>query len=93
MEERKAGRMDDRRYADTQNWLVIMASLVATLDLDGFLQWIERAETLGPILSPTLYVQASGKLDNAKRLAEAAKVLQDEVKRQVTEGQSGRNTG
>jgi hypothetical protein len=85
--------MDDWRYADTQNWLVIMASMVASLDLDGFLQWVERAETLGPILAPTLYVQASGKLGNVKRLAEAAKVLQDEVKRQVTEEQSGRNTG
>jgi hypothetical protein len=85
--------MDDRRYQETQSWLVVMASLVAVLDLDGFLQRIERAETLGPILSPTLYVQASGKLDNAKRLAQAAKVLQDEVKRQAREGQSGRHTG
>jgi hypothetical protein len=85
--------MDDWRYADTQNRLVIMASMIASLDLDGFLQWIERAETLGLTLAPTLYIQVSGKLSNAKRLAEAAKVLQDEVNRQMVEGQSGRDSG
>jgi hypothetical protein len=84
--------MDDRQYQETQDWLVAVAGIVRALDLDAFLQRIELAEAAGPILNPTLCVMASGKLAKVKRLAEAAKVFQDEVKRQVERG-DGRNTG
>jgi hypothetical protein len=84
--------MDDWRYADTQHWLLIVANMVAGLDLDGFLQRIEQSEAAGPVLDPTLYALASGKLAKVKRLAEAAKVLRDEFIRQMEE-QSGRDSG
>jgi hypothetical protein len=46
--------MDDRRYQETQDWLVVVAGLVRVLDLDGFLQRIELAEAVGPILNPNV---------------------------------------
>jgi hypothetical protein len=84
--------MDREEYLNIQFGLGLLVDIVVDMDLAGFLQWIERAETLGPILAPTLYVQASGKLGDVKRLAEAAKTFQDEVNRQMVEEQSGRDT-
>jgi hypothetical protein len=84
--------MDREDYLNIQFGLGLLVDIVVDMDLAGFLQWIERAETLGPILAPTLYVQASGKLGDVKRLAEAAKTFQDEVNRQMVEEQSGRDT-
>jgi hypothetical protein len=85
--------MDREEYLNIQFGLGLLVDIVVDMDLAGFLQWIERAETLGPILAPTLYVQASGKLGDVKRLAEAAKTFQDEVNRQMVEEQSGRDSG
>jgi hypothetical protein len=84
--------MDREEYFNIQVGLEVLAGLFVDIDLTGFLQWIERSETMGPILAPTLYVQASGKLGEIKRLAEAAKVFQDEARRYVGRG-DGRNTG
>jgi hypothetical protein len=78
--------MDERQYYETQSTLIVLAQIVDGLDLAGFLQCIERAETVGPVADPTLYVRAMGKLGDVKRLAEAAKTFQDEVKRQMGEG-------
>jgi hypothetical protein len=83
--------MDREEYLNIQFDLGLLVEIVVDMDLDRFLQWIERAETLGPILDPGLYRLASGKLGNVKRLAEAAKVFQDKVRRQIEE-QDGRDT-
>ena len=77
--------MTDDEYQKTQDRLVIVAHSMLTLDLKGFLQRIERADSVGPILNPTLYRLGSGKLERVKRLAQAAKVFQDEVWRQLEE--------
>jgi hypothetical protein len=84
--------MDREEYLNTQFGLHVLAQIVVDMDLAGFLQWIERSETMGPILAPTLYVQAGSKMNEIKRLAEACKVFQDEARRQVGRG-DGRDSG
>lgn len=63
-------------YMATQQQLLWLAGLVSTLDLVGFLRCIGSAESVGPILDPTLYVRGSTKLDAIKRIATAARELQ-----------------
>lgn len=71
--------MTKAEYVATQQQLLWLAGLVSTLDLDGFLRCIGSAESLGPILDPTLYRRGSLKLDAIKRIATAARQLQKAV--------------
>lgn len=71
--------MNDVEYRSTQNQLLIVASLVRELDLDGFLERINKAEAIGPIVDPTLYRAAMANLSVIKSLASAANVFRKEV--------------
>ena len=75
--------MTDADYELTQETLSLAAKIVGALDLDGFLARINRAETLGSILNPTLYNTAAGKLGLVRSLAIAALPLKGEVERQI----------
>jgi hypothetical protein len=75
--------MTDAEYALTQRLIVAAGQLVAGLDLEGFLRRIEKAEAVGPILAPSLYRESMENLGEIKRLAEACKTFQNEVKRQL----------
>lgn len=70
--------MTDSEYQTTQDLLLNVAHLASMLDTEAFLQRIEEAESLGPLLDPTGYrnARAQGgmkKLATIKRLAKAAK--------------------
>ena len=78
--------MDKDEYFQTQWQLVLQAQLIIGLDLDGFLAAIEQAESFGPILDPTLFIQGGKRLEEVKRLALAAKKFSDEAQRQIREG-------
>jgi len=69
-------RMQRAEYEATQRVLQMVASMLLPLDLKGFLAAIGRAEALGPVLDPSLYMAASAKLDTVKALAQAAQGLQ-----------------
>jgi hypothetical protein len=75
--------MTDAEYLQTQRQLVLLAQIVDSLDLDGFLQRIGVAESVGPILNPTLYTEGAENLARVKGLARACKALQDEVRDQI----------
>jgi hypothetical protein len=62
--------MTEEEYLTMQSQLFTLASLVRGLPLEEFLLRINHAETIGPILDPTLYLQAGDKLAKIKRLAE-----------------------
>ena len=66
--------MDSDDYKMTQEMLLMLARQVRLLDLSAFLQAIDRAETLGPILDPTLYRASlyDGNLERIKELARGA---------------------
>jgi hypothetical protein len=75
--------VNEYEYQSVQHTLILLAQLIKDLDLDSFLFAIERADMLGPILDPTLYQSGMPKMRDVQRLAKAAKVFQDEVKRQL----------
>ncbi len=73
--------MDDAEYKAVQDRLLQLAVLAGcgTFDLRGFLARVDRAETVGPILDPTLFRDASGNLSKIRRLAEALLPFVDEA--------------
>jgi hypothetical protein len=80
--------MDGKTYISTQMRLIEMGKIANSLDIDAFLKCISNAETMGPMLDPTLYLKAMDNLRAVKKLAEAGKVVQkayDETFRAVME--------
>lgn len=71
--------MTDAEYALTQERLLLVARMVSSMDLDGFLRRIEQAETAAPVLDPTLYARGGARLDAIRRIAEAAREFQRAV--------------
>jgi hypothetical protein len=75
--------MSKDEYQQTQQALITLALLIEGLDLLGFLRAIDRAESIGPILDPSLYGRAGDKLADLRKLAAAARAFQIEAKRQA----------
>jgi len=73
--------MDDAEYLATQSSVMLLAKAVDGLPLAEFVNRINRAETLGPILDPTLYMKAGDGLRAIKRMAEAALDFQKEARK------------
>jgi hypothetical protein len=63
----------DAEYALVQSQIMSIAELVeATLPierLDAFIERIERAETMGPVLDPTLWIRAGKTMAKIKAVA------------------------
>ncbi len=74
--------MDNHAYTAAVNTVQIAAGLLLNLDLASVINAMEHAEALGPILDPTFYQQASGKMADQRRLIAAALPLQAEIRRQ-----------
>lgn len=68
--------MTNDAYIDTQNTLALASDLVASLDLEGFLERARDADSLGAILDPTLYRAGAPALAAVIRLAEAGLTFQ-----------------
>lgn len=64
--------MENDEYATTQAMLVHIRRVLENLRLPEFLEAIERAQAMGPILDPTLYRRAGGELSKIRALAEHA---------------------
>lgn len=79
--------MDDEQYIATQSQLLLLAKIVKDMDLVGFVSRINKAESIGPILDPTQYIQAQGNLEKIKNLATSLRIFQLEVQKQVQERQ------
>lgn len=73
--------MDDEQYSLTQHQLFIIARIVNTLDLEGFLSRIDDAEAIGPFVDPTLFIRGADRLAQVKDIALAAQHLQEVVRR------------
>lgn len=69
--------MSSEEYEATAQQLRLIAQLALSLDLKAFLEHIEAADIMGPMLDPTAYMRhGSRNLDHAKKLAQAARGLQ-----------------
>lgn len=60
-------------YKRHQDFLSLVASMARATELDwsGFIEAMNRAETIGPILDPTLYMKGAGALAVVKSHAQA----------------------
>lgn len=63
--------MNRKQYTQVQLQLQVLAHAVKDIPLYEFIQAIERAETFGPIVDPTLYRRGIGSLTKIKQLAES----------------------
>lgn len=77
--------MTSREYLNAQQLLQMVAGMLSAIDIDAFLARIDAAETVGPIVDPTLFREAMGKLEKVKHLAMAARPLIKEAQRQLEE--------
>jgi hypothetical protein len=75
--------VNDEEYMTVQTQLQAIGGLVLGMDLDGFLERIDRAETLTPILNPTLWMRGAEKLREVREIAEAVRDVQKVARRQV----------
>lgn len=63
--------LSDEAYLTLQMQLTTLAGLVREMPLSEFIERINKAESVGPILDPTLYRAAAKKLETVKDLAQA----------------------
>ena len=64
--------MKAEQYMQTQHQLMVIASLVAEMPLEEFLADIQKADSVGPILNPSLWIAGNEKMQMVKQLAQAA---------------------
>lgn len=64
--------MTTEEYQRTQNELIAAGKMVERLDLNAFRDRIGTAISVGPVLDPTLYIQAHRNLQAIDELAAAA---------------------
>lgn len=83
--------MNEEEYMSTQQQIVLFASLVQDLPLDAFIEAAQRADAIGPIVNPSLWLASSKKLANLIHLASALRKFQAEAKRQIDEGTQNAN--
>lgn len=68
--------MAPEAYAACQELLIAQARMVQLLPLVDFLEAIDRAETLGPVIDPTLWTKSHKQLESIKRIAQGAGAFQ-----------------
>ena len=64
--------MTSEEYATTQDQLMLLGNLVNTLDLAAFIEKAQHADTLGPMLDPTLWMKGGKNLSLVIDVARAA---------------------
>lgn len=64
--------MVDAEYRMAMDCLCSVAGVLSQLPLDVMLETIERAETIGPILYPSPFVESGRSLPKQRQLVEAA---------------------
>ncbi len=65
-------RMTNEEFLTVQQQLTLFAGAVMVLDVESYIERCERADALGPILDPTLYIKGNERLSALKELAEGA---------------------
>ncbi len=76
-------KLTSEEYISVQMQLVAFATLVKDMKLVDFTDFVNQAETMGPILNPTLYREAGEQLNDVGRLADSLLPFQEEIRRQL----------
>lgn len=73
--------MTDAEYEFTHQVVLNIARSLMTLDLTGFINRIENAQAVGPIMDPTMYRKALRNLSSLEIVAKALLDCQQEIKK------------
>lgn len=76
---KSSGVPDNEEYSTIQSQLTLIAGIIAELKIKGFLERVLHADSVGPIVDPTLYRDTMGGLSKIQRLAGAALKFQEKV--------------
>lgn len=68
--------MTPKEYLSTQVAIMELGKKASTLKLDEFCELILRAETVAPMVDPTMYRKAQDNLQAIKKMAGAVMILQ-----------------
>lgn len=69
------------QYQDMQSRVLILAGMIADLPhLDEMLEEIRRAEAIGPILDPTLFMRGSRNMKDIATIAGALRRARSEIR-------------
>jgi hypothetical protein len=82
-----SGRIEEAEYATAQAQLLALLPIVRTMPLRPMIEAMNRAESLGAIIDPTLFLQAGPNLRALKLLASALLPFQAEIDRLVRANQ------
>lgn len=73
-------------YEMTQQQIVFIGSLVKGLPLDEFIAAIDHADSIGPILDPTLWMRGNKEMMKIRDLAAGLRDFQTVVNKIIQEG-------
>jgi hypothetical protein len=72
--------VDKEEYAQTQATILILADLVRDLPLAEFLSAIARADSIGPIVDPTLWMRGHENMHKIEQMAAGLRKFQTAVR-------------
>jgi hypothetical protein len=73
-------------YEMTQQQIVFIGSLIKGLPLDEFIAAIDHADSIGPILDPTLWMRGNKEMMKIRDLAAGLRDFQTIVNKIIQEG-------
>lgn len=82
----KAEDLDDETYILVQQQITAFAGVVRNMPLRAFLERIDRAESVAPMLDPTLFMRAGKNLAVIKVFAESLLTFQRAIQKLMGEG-------
>jgi hypothetical protein len=85
--------MEKSEYYTQLRSIFNLAALVRRLNIQGVLQAMNYAETLGPIIDPTLYLKSAKSFEWQKQTVEAALQFQQAVGKIVSNPRYSQHTG
>lgn len=71
--------MDDANFCMVTQQLLMLGHLVKDLDLAEYIQAINRSDSVGPILDPTLWRKGHHKTELLKKMAEGLLQFQKNI--------------
>jgi len=75
--------MTEDEWLAVQSQVIALCSILPSMPLRDFVDGINRAEAIGPILDPTLWVKACSRMEEIKSGAECLLHAQDELRRKL----------
>jgi len=67
--------MTKEEYQETQTRLILIRQICEGIPLDAFLRAIADADTVGPIVNPTLWMKGHRELEKIRDLAKALRAF------------------